>query len=652
MKAKLILLLATLLAAQGSAFARAVTDPSPLLTKPADQLLAILNSDADRKAKADACRELGVVGTAKVVPTLVGLLGDTELHHMARYALETIPGPAVERAIREELPWVHGKQLVGVIGSLGVRHDAKAVKPLAALLKSPDADVAQASARALGFIGTAEATRALEKGMTATAPQNRAAVCEGLMRCAEGNASKGKAKDAVAIFDWLRNVPGLADHLRAAALHGAILYRGPKDTALLEQSLASSERILFHAAARAALELDGPEVTKVVASALNKIPADNQIVLAQVLGSRHDTLALPALTAQAGSGSKPVRIAAVRAIAAVGAGRATPTLVALSADRDSEVVQAAIDGLAGIPGSGADAAVLNLARSTDSSQQLTGLELIARRRMFTALPDLLKAAANGDSKVRSSAIQKLGRLGTAAEVPAILKLVLNCNEAAGCGELAEALGSICANTATPQATGEPIVDAIPNANAIQKGALLGILNNAGGAKALAVVRSGLGDANETVHDGALRALAEWPDAAAVPELLQVVRATAAGKARDAAFRGYVRLARESSAAAGDRVNSLTTLATLATSADEKKLILAASGDILAVESLRFAMPYLTDAAVIEEASSVAVRISEKLEVKDAADIGPALNQVLKSSKSQPVLDKARKRLEQLKLPVL
>ena len=46
---------------------------------------------------------------------------------MARYALEPIPDPSVDDALRDALGKLKGRLLVGVIGSLGVRRDAKAV---------------------------------------------------------------------------------------------------------------------------------------------------------------------------------------------------------------------------------------------------------------------------------------------------------------------------------------------------------------------------------------------------------------------------------------------------------------------------------------------------------------------------------------------
>ena len=84
---------------------------------------------------------------------------------MARYGLETIPDPAVDKALRDAAGKLQGKTLVGVIGSIGVRRDPKAVSILAKLLDAPDHDVAQAAARSLGSIGNQAAATALRNAL-------------------------------------------------------------------------------------------------------------------------------------------------------------------------------------------------------------------------------------------------------------------------------------------------------------------------------------------------------------------------------------------------------------------------------------------------------------------------------------------------------
>ena len=397
-------------------------------------MIQVLQSDASRKAKADACRELSVVGTSKAVPVLVGLLANEELSHMARYALETIPGESVNQALRAELPKLQGRLLVGVIGSLGVRRDPEAVKPLSTLLKSSDPQVAQAAARALGSIGTTGAVRAIEAALGKTAPANRLAFCDGLFRCAEALTAKGKTREAVAIYDRLRGRTDVPHQVRAGALRGSIVVRGKSGDWLLKESLASGDSILFDAAVRAAMEMPRSEVTEILAVELPQLWPENKIVVIQALGSRGDFKALPALYTQANRGPKATRLAAIQAIAAIGHGLSVKILVEtiddlMALDKssegpDREISLAAQDGLAGIPGREADAAALDFLKSPQANRRLIGIDLVGRRRMVVALPGLLAAAADSNVKVRASALQRVGKLGGAAEVPALIKILL------------------------------------------------------------------------------------------------------------------------------------------------------------------------------------------------------------------------------------
>src|SRR5262249_11714162 len=146
------------------------------------ELIAALKSDASREVKAAACRRLSLIGTSASVPALAALLGEDALGHMARYALEPIPDPSVDAALRDALGNLTGRALVGVVGSIGVRRDAEAVDRLAGLLKDSDAEVVQATAKALGRIGTAPAAKALMSGLADASPANRPAFYEGLFR--------------------------------------------------------------------------------------------------------------------------------------------------------------------------------------------------------------------------------------------------------------------------------------------------------------------------------------------------------------------------------------------------------------------------------------------------------------------------------------
>jgi len=300
--------------------------------------LGILKSDAQQKDKMDACKELTRIGTGASVPTLAPLLGDEKYSHMARYALEMIPDPSADAALREALGKVKGKLLAGVIGSVGVRKDAKAVDALAKLLKDPDAVVAEAAARALGKIGNPAAAKAVGDALAGVPEGSRLNFCEGLLRCAEA-LPKGEAQ---AIYDRLRGLKDAPKQVRTAAMRGAILSRGDAGIPMLLEGLMNTDNPVAIGAARAAQELTGAAATKALAAGLPKLTlAEAQILLIQALGQRRDAAAVPGLAAAAKAGDKNARVAAVRALGEIGDASAAPALEGLSKDADNDVAQAA-----------------------------------------------------------------------------------------------------------------------------------------------------------------------------------------------------------------------------------------------------------------------------------------------------------------------
>jgi HEAT repeat protein len=257
---------------------RSAEQTDPTAKRQEKELIAVLASDAPRKEKADACRQLAMIGTKQAIAPLAALLGDEELSHMARYALEPIADPAVDEALRGALAELKRRPLVGVIGSISVRRDARAVEALTTKLEDRDAEVAQAAARALGSIGNLAAAKALREALESTRAGNQLALCEGLLRCAENLVRRGQPEQAVSIYDRLRKLR--APHqVRAGALRGAILARGNQGLALLQHHLHDDDYILFSAAVQSALELPGSEVTEALAAELNELPADNQILI-------------------------------------------------------------------------------------------------------------------------------------------------------------------------------------------------------------------------------------------------------------------------------------------------------------------------------------------------------------------------------------
>ena len=182
-------------------------------------LIGILQSDATYAGKQYVCRELSVIGTEQSVPALAKMLTNDEYADMARYALERIPGEAVDEALRSALPKTSGKTKVGIINSLGERRDSKAATALSKLIYDSDDMVAGSAIAALGKIGGPRATKALARAKGETSGKLRMLVLDAYLKCADQLAAEGKKRQALAIYKELSE-ESLPEPIRAAAALG------------------------------------------------------------------------------------------------------------------------------------------------------------------------------------------------------------------------------------------------------------------------------------------------------------------------------------------------------------------------------------------------------------------------------------------------
>ena len=243
-------------------------------------LLSVLQSDAPIFQKAKACQQLAVTGTKNAVPVLATLLADDELSHYARFALEPIPDPSVDEALRASLAQVQGGLLVGVVNSIGMRRDAGAIEALTKLMSNQDTAVAAAAACALGRIATPPAVEALKTSLALPEPL-RLAVADGCLTAADALEKDDKAELATAIYDALRQAE-LPKFLQIAALAGAIRSRGPQGVDLLVEQLKSKDEEFFEVGLSMAHRIPGDRITETLMAELAQpiaAPADAEKML-------------------------------------------------------------------------------------------------------------------------------------------------------------------------------------------------------------------------------------------------------------------------------------------------------------------------------------------------------------------------------------
>lgn len=600
------------------------------------KLIAVLQSNAEYTVKADACRELARIGTADAVPALASLLGDERLADMARYGLEPIPSPAVDAALRDALGKLKGRQLLGTIGSVGVRRDEKAVKPLVDFLKNPDAEAVRISALALGRIATDEAVKGLQEALAGAAAVNQLALCDGLFRCGEALATRGQHDKAVAIYDSLRELKQAPHQVLAGAWRGAIMARRKDGLTLLMQGFRSDAPWLVTVAVQVAIELKEPETSKVLADEIGKVSSARQILLANVLGKRGDPAALPALLALSKAGEPAARVAAVLAICEIGNAAAAEPLIGLLQDPDAEVERAANTGLAGLPGAEVDAAVTRLLDSPDQALKLKMLEMVRQRRITKAMPVLLKLIDDKNESTRSAAIASYADLAGETELAELLEKIAHTANTGEISAIEKALVAICGGMNDPKACVPKLVEALAKARVEAKPSLLRTLRAAGGADALKAVRGAVGDADKDVHTAAIRVIGEWKTGDAAPVLLELAKNSTTPVDKILSLRGYLGMAARSDIPPPQKLLICRESAAMIQRDDEKLLLLGALANLANADSLDLAVPYLDDPSVKREAAATVIAIAEKRPANQQSGMTrAALEKVVKVSGENP-----------------
>ena len=572
------------------------------------QLIEVLQSPtADLHAKARACQQAGEFGTAEIIPVLAALLGDEHLSTYARSGLENIPDPAAATALRSALGTLKGDRLMGVVNSLGVLRDEKAVGALQQLASDPASGMVKPALLALGHIANPEAIGAIQKAARSGPAQFRKEAASACLLAAERQVASGHSELAKAIYDDLR-AAGLPKPLQAAAVRGAILARGKGGLPLLLEQLRSSDPDVRNVALRTAREMPGSEITAALTAELKWAKADLQELLIGVLVERCEAQVLQPVETLLTSDSAAVRLAAIHALAKIGGPSSLPLLLKQLTSTNEGESSAALASLAEMQAAGINKSIAKELPRMDPKTRALLIGILGDRNATEVAPSLLEWARSPDAEVSTAAFKALATVGQ-PEVYAKLVPVLLATPEGPVRTQAERTVYLTSLRLPLERRVEPVLSAFRSAShAADKKTLIRTLGLLGTGPACEVVKSALQDPDETVREAAFRALIDWPDAAAMPALLQATGSNSTPTHRALALRGAIRLAsREHSSAEAPRW--FQQLNQSVSSPAEKRLILPGLAQLADehVEGLQMLQDYLQDPSVAAEASAAVVQ---------------------------------------------
>jgi len=617
-----------------------------------EEYIQTLQSQAPIHEKALACQRLSVIGTKRSVPALTALLSDERLSTYSRSALEAIPGPAVGEALRNALPELEGQALIGALHSLGIRGDVASVQTLGSYLDDPNWEATEAAALSLGRIGTDRALQELMLRLDQTDEKRMAFIGDALLRCAEYRSPE----DALPIYEKLRLLP-LPNPQVLAALRGVALCDPKKGLRLFFEFLLDSDPDIKAMALTLAREWEGDELTAALVERMDRLPVQHQGVLMELLLDREGPLPLEVFLKALSSSSPELRLASIRALGTAGDERAvSPLLDRLYNASSEEEKRSASIALTRLRGRKVDEQLCQALEETAPVPSSLLIEVLARRQTLESIPALLELADGKDPATATESWKALGALCGSEDLSNLLALLPSCPKEAQ--EIAvKVLGTVALKLLEVSERAQPVEDALRTARSVEtRCLLLQVLGKVGNFQSFNLLRSALDEANESVRDASLRALAGWQDATPVPVLLDVAATTSDPVHKVLALRAASRMVGmilgEGKRPSNQVMEWIQTMDAYSRTPEEARVVLSLLARAHHKDALKMALRRIEEQATQTESALAALKIAKGLAgLGGRTDAKEALRILVERMPSSAVGQQAAELLETLEAPL-
>lgn len=597
------------------------------------RLIQTVQLSSNTQAIGTALDRLQRIGTARCVPAVAGwLTGESQLAQSARQVLETMPAPEAGQALIEALLDARGLVKFGIIMSLGVRREARAVAALSAELSyaNPEVANARAAAAALGKIGGADALQALLHVFPTAKGDVHNAVVDGLLACGKRLVEEGNGSAARPVFEMLVG-PKEKDFFRTAAFRGLLLASGDEGVALAVAAIQGEDGPKQVAALQIARELPGDDTTLKLAALLPKVPVPVQVSLMGALDQRGDSAAAGAILPFANSAEPAVRLAAISALGNLAGAEATGALLEAAAAPDAATQKAGREALLVLRRGDVTQSLLAQLASAKPAVQAEAVRALGGRADAAAVPKLLELAGSGDDANQRACLRALAVLADARQVGALTRLVLAAKSEVTRAEAADALAAVCQRAGSALDVAPLVAGVSGNGSAEGRVALLQVCSGLVEPRIRTALRVAAKDADPVVREGGIRALCDSRDPEVLPDLLALARDAAEVNFRALAVRGYVRLATDEQTA---RVTGQPPLALLrqilavAGRPEEQRAVLAGLATVVDPAALAVVTPLLDQPAVQAEAALAATQIAKAVSGASREQAEATLKKVL------------------------
>ena len=290
-----------------------------------------------------------------------------------------------------------------------------------------------------------------------------------------------------------------------------------------------------------------------------------------------------------------------------------------------------------------------LKKATDPDKVMLYSEILSKRYCKKALPVILGFAKKNDFPNRQVLLEWLesNKLADKENIGDFLEVTLMITDRQTRDRAEQSIARICNGDA------KPVIEKMNSSNEIE---ILTLLGRIGGKDALDAVNKMIESKDANVHNAAVRALCNWPNATVSKELLALAEdKDEAAPNRVAALRAYVRVITLPDNQIGIRMNGrqklemLKNAMSIAVRNDEKRLIMDRLSAVRENGTIEYAMEYLNDDVLSASAYRTIVEIAHQDYMRRGNKelFTKALNAVIDGCKDNGLVERAKRYLEQM-----
>ena len=557
-----------------------------------------------------------------------------------------MPVPAAGLALREALRRATAPEMQVAYQRPAARRETVPLAVVLEHLNSQQPQVASAALAAVGDLGGVSEVAALGALLDDADTARRAAAADVIVRIADRLAKAGEERGAMPALWKISGDSVLPAAVRGAALRVLVVIDPRQALPLVQRALADETTpALRPVAARLLAEIPGEDVLFRIVMTLNAYPAEVQCVLLDVVAERGSKASWPC-SRRLDSNEEIVLVAALKALRKVGDVTDIPRLAPSQPWARATFAMRPAARWNGCPGS--TSSRLSCWNWTKTRRRASGRrssERPAHRNFKLAVPRLLRLAEDASPVIRAAAYEAQARLAT-AEATAQLVGFLTAEKDEDAAKAAEdAIVELAQSDEDRDRRAGPVLAALKDSSGIAAGRLLRVLGRLQGPAALAAIRAAVQSSDDIAADAAFRALADWPDAEVLDDLLQL--AGSQNEIRHAlALRGYLRLVRlPSERPAEQTLEMLKYAMSLARNADEQKLVLAAMGEVPHLAALAEVQNWLRKDELRDEAAAAVVSVARGLALWCPDEARAALERIVAAGVAEGPTNQARQALQ-------